>query len=208
MGFEGTHDVIRAKLLLVLLSALMLAAEASAQYPGGAGGPGGAGSRGGMGGGMGGTSGARGAPPQDGTRRAPPADAPQSPGAMVQVQLDQLEDDLRLSPAQLGVWRIYADQVQKLADDTARSRLDSRVATSAPANAVQQLELIAGGTRGRATSLDEIVAAGRAFYATLNDDQKAIADRRLWLSVSLLATGVMPPGMSDVAGRTGRRPAQ
>lgn len=202
-AFDGTNDVIRAKLLPVLLSALILAGEASAQYPGGAG-PGGAGSRGGMGG----MGGARGAPPQDGARRSPAADAPQSPGAMVQLQLDQLEDDLRLAPAQLGAWRSYADKVQKLADDTARSRLDARVATSAAANAVQQLELIAGGTRGRAASLDEIVAAGRAFYATLNDDQKAIADRRLWLSVSLLATGVMPPGMSDVAGRTGRRPAQ
>jgi hypothetical protein len=184
----------------MLLSALMLAAEASAQYPGGAGSGGPGGTRGGMGG-------TRGAPPQDATRRAPPADAPLSPGAMVQVQLDQLEDDLRLAPVQVGAWRIYADKVQKLADDTARSRLDARAATPAPANAVQQLELIAGGTRGRATSLDEIVAAGRAFYATLNDDQKAIADRRLWLSVSLLATGVMPPGMSDVAGRAGRRPA-
>jgi len=47
--------------------------------------------------------------------------------------------------------------------------------------------------------------AGRALYAMLNEDQKAIADRRLWLPVSLLATGVMPPEMSDMAVRSGRR---
>jgi hypothetical protein len=206
-GFHGTNDVNRARLLPVLFSTLVLAAAASAQYPGGAGGTGGTGGAGGRGG-MGGMGGTRSAPPQDGMRRGPPAEAPLSPGAMVQVQLDQLEDDLRMTPAQLAAWRIYADKVQKLADDTARSRLDARAATAAPANAVQQLEQIAGGARGRATSIDEIVAAGRTLYATLNDEQKVIADRRLWLSVSLLATGVVPPGMSDAAGRPGRRPPQ
>jgi hypothetical protein len=140
-------------------------------------------------------------------RRGPPADTPQSPGALVQLQLDQLEDDLRLSPAQLDSWRNYGDKVQKLADDTARSRFDARAATSAPTDAVQQLELIAGGMRGRAASIEAIVEAGRVFYATLTPDQKAIADRRLWLSVSLLATGMTPPGMSDLAaGRGARRP--
>jgi hypothetical protein len=157
-------------------------------------------------GGMGGMGGARGTPPADGTRRGPSADAPVSPGAMVQVQLDELEDDLKMTPAQLAAWRIYADKVQKLADESARSRLDARAATAAPGDAMQHLEQIAGTSRSRATSIDEILQAGRAFYATLNEDQKAIADRRLWLSVSLLATGVTPPGMSEAPARTARRP--
>ncbi len=131
-----------------------------------------------------------------------------SPGAMVQMQLDQLEDDLRMTPAQLGAWRIYADKVQKLADDTARSRLDARAATSTPADAGAAAgadrQRRAGPRERRSTRSSQ---AGRAFYATLTEDQKAIADRRLWLSVSLLATGVMPPGMSDIASRAGRRPA-
>lgn len=185
--------------MLVMLAAIGLAADAAAQYPGGTGGPGGRG-------GMGGMGGAKGGPPQDGMRRSPPADMPISPGAMVQVQLDQLEDDLRMTPAQLGAWRIYADKVQKLADDMARSRLDARAA-AAPTDAVGQLEQIAGSARNRAMSIDEILQAARAFYATLNEDQRVIADRRLWLSVSLLATGVTPPGMSDAAVRGGRRPA-
>ena len=40
----------------------------------------------------------------------------------------------------------------------------------------------------------------------LNDDQKKIADRRMWMPVSLLVTGVMPPGMSDALAGSGRRP--
>ena len=54
--------------------------------------------------------------------------------------------------------------------------------------------------RSRAALVDEIGALGRALYATLTPEQQAIADRRLSLTVSLLATGVMPAGM------TARRP--
>lgn len=96
--------MIRAELLVVLLSAFMLAAEVAAQYPGGT--------------------------------------------------------------------RIYADKVQKLADDSAKGRLDSRVAAATPADAVQQLEHIAGGARDRATSIDGIVQAGivdPAFAERMND---------------------------------------
>ncbi len=107
-----------------------------------------------------------------------------------------------MTPAQLGAWRVYADKVQKLADDTARSRFDARAATPAPA----RRRAAPGADRRRHARprdvLDEIVQAGRAFYATLNDDQRAIADRRLWLSVSLLATGVMPPEWRRAGRRT------
>jgi hypothetical protein len=122
------------------------------------------------------------------------------------VQLDQLEDDLRLTPAQLGAWRTYADRVQKLADDTTRSRMDARAAATGSTTAVQQLDQIAGATRARTSVIDEIAESGRALYAVLTESQKAIADRRLSLAVSLLATGVAPPGMTDGGGRGARRP--
>ena len=113
---------LRLSMVLALLAVITMATTAWAQYPGGAsgtGGPGGAGgTRGGMGGGMGG---GRGGPPPDAMRGGPPVDAPLSPGAIVQVQLDQLEDDLKLAPAQIGAWRAYTDKVQKLADDTTRT---------------------------------------------------------------------------------------
>ena len=76
-------------------------------------------------------------------RGGPPVDAPLSPGAIVQVQLDQLEDDLKLVPAQIGAWRAYTDKVQKLADDTTRIRFEARTAAPGPSSAIQQLDEIA-----------------------------------------------------------------
>jgi len=135
------------------------------------------------------------------------ADAPLNPGAVVQLELDRLEDDLKMTPAQLDTWRPYADKVTKLADDVSRSRADARSRASASGNAVQHLEEIASVSGIRATAVDDIVVAARAFYSTLNSDQKAIADRRMWMPVSLLVTGVVPPGMMDaVARNSGRRP--
>ena len=190
-----------ASAMFVLLAAIGFAAEVCAQYPGGQGGTGGpGGSRGGMGAG-------RGGPPPEPVRSGSAQEAPLSPGALVQIQLDQLEDDLKLSPAQMGAWRIYADKVQKLADDTARSRLDARLSTPAPTSAVQQLDQIAGAMHGRMSAVDEIVDSGRTLYATLTPEQRAIADRRLSLVVTLLATGVTPAGMMDnSASRSARRP--
>ena len=185
--------------LLALVAAIGMAADASAQYGGT--GPGGSNR-----GGMGGMGGPRSGPPPDGPRQSPMQDAPLNAGALVQIELDRIEDQLKMTPPQQDAWGLYAKKVQRLADDVARSRADARTAPSASTNAVQRLEQIAGASGTRTSALDDIVVAGRAFYATLTDDQKVIADRRLWMPVSLLATGVMPPGMADVAVGGSRRP--
>jgi len=190
--------------VVVVLTAIAMSTVAWAQYPGGGGGGGGGspgapgGSRGGMGGG----------PRPDAMRGPPPAEAPLSAGALVQTQLDQLEDDLKLTPAQRGAWTAYADKVQKLADATARSRFDARTAAPGPSSALPQLDQIAGGMRSRTTAVEEIVDLARALYATLTPEQKAIADPRLALPVSLLVTGRAPAGMMDGAarGERGRSP--
>jgi len=178
--------------VLALVAVVGMTTAAWAQYPGGPGG-----SRGGMGGG-------REGPRPDAMRGGPAADAPLSPGALVQVQLDQLEDDLKLTPAQRGAWTAYADKVLKLADDTARSRFDARTATPEQSSALQQLDQLASRMRSRMIAVDQIVDSGRELYATLTPEQKAIADRRLSLAVSLLVTGATPAGMIDGAGRDGR----
>ncbi len=193
----------RMSTLLVLLAAIAMAATAWAQYPGGAGGTGGPGGAGGPRGGMG--SG-RGGPPQDAKRGGPPVDAPLSPGAVVQVQLDQLEDDLKLAPAQIGAWRAYTDKVQKLADDTTRIRFEARTSAPGQSSALQQLDEIAVQMHSRSAAVDEIVELGRALYAVLTPEQKSIADRRLSPVVSLLITGVAPAGTLDGGSRSARRP--
>ena len=96
--------LLRSVSAMLVLLAIGFATEVCAQYPGGQGGTGGpGGSRGGMGAG-------RGGPPPESVRSGSAQEAPLSPGAFVQIQLDQLEDDLRLAPAQVGAWRIYADR--------------------------------------------------------------------------------------------------
>ena len=193
---------LRMSMVLALLAAITMATTAWAQYPGGAGGTGGPGGAGGTRGGMGG---GRGGPPPDAMRGRPPADGPLSPGAVVQVQLDQLEDDLKLVPAQIGAWRAYTDKVQKLADDTTRIRFEARTSAPGQSSAIQQLDEIAAQMRSRKAAVDEIVELGRALYATLDPEQKSIADRRLSPVVSLLTTGVAPAGTLDGGSRGGRR---
>jgi hypothetical protein len=133
-------------------------------------------------------------------------DAPLSPGAAVQVQLDQLEDDLKLAPAQLGAWRAYTDKVQKLADDTTRIRFEARTSAPAQSSALQQLDEIAVQMHSRRAAVDEIVESGKALYVLLTPEQKSIADRRLAPVVLLLATGAAPAGTLDGGSRSARRP--
>jgi hypothetical protein len=185
--------------VLALLALLAFAAPVDAQYPGGQGG-GQGGGRGGMGGSQSG--------PRPGAIRGPAAEVPLSPGALVQTQLDQLEDDLKLTPAQSGAWTAYADKVQALADYVERIRFDARTATPGQASATQQLEQIADGVHKRTAIVDAIVERGRTLYATLTPEQKEIADSRMWLPVSLLTTGLTPAAKSDAAGRGGRGPPQ
>jgi hypothetical protein len=125
-------------------------------------------------------------------------------GAPITVQLDRVEDDLKLEEPQRAAWNAYADKVQKLADTVSRSRFDARTARTASVPATQQLEQLAASERTRIAALDEIAELGRSLYALLTPEQKAIADRRLAVPVLSLVTGVTPPG-SDAAERPPRR---
>ena len=133
-------------------------------------------------------------PGANSTRDRAAADALASSGAPVLVQLDQLESELKLSPEQRPAWNAYADKILGLADDMTRSRFVARTAPRATdATAIQQLEELAASERKRLSTIDEIAAAGKAFYATLTAEQKEIADRKLVLPIRPLATGVVLP---------------
>jgi hypothetical protein len=181
--------MLNARSTVVVLALSATCTAAWAQYPGGGAG----GARGGM---------------RPDTTRSVPAEAPLSPGALVQMQLDQLEDDLKLGPAQRGAWNAYADRVQKLADSAARSRFEARTAMADATSAPAQLDQIAGAAHSRMAAIDEIVELGRALYAMLAPEQKAIADPRLALPLSLLVTGIAPATTVDLGsrGKRGRSP--
>jgi hypothetical protein len=189
-------DCRRRVLAAACIAAFALSPASWAQAPGG----------GGRGGGTrGGADGAMGNARPDGMRGAPSADAPLNPGALVQRQLDRLEDELAPTPAQSAVWGAFADSVQRLADNVERVRFEARTATGGPAGAVERLDWIAAGVKDRAALIQTIAEQGRALYATLSPEQKRIADSRLWLPVSLLAVGVAPSAAAaDSPPRGGR----
>lgn len=133
--------------------------------------------------------------------RTPPEDI----GAPVQVQLDRLEDDLKLTAQQRGAWNIYADKVLRFADDMTRARFEART-SSVPEDttAAQQLDRLADKARNRSTGIEDIAESGKTLYALLSPEQRAIADRRLVLPMLSLANGLPPPGIGT-AGLRGDR---
>lgn len=139
----------------------------------------------------------------DGPRTGMASEGPASPGAMVYKQLDQLEDELQLTPAQRAAWAAYADALQRLAEAVERARSDARTRIAEPSSAPKQLEAIAAGMQQRAALVQASVDQGQALYAMLSAEQKTIADKQLWLSPLLLATGIAP---STSGGAGGRRP--
>jgi hypothetical protein len=154
---------IRCVLALLLLVQVPLAA---AQFPGGGAGGGSSGGRGGTGGGR-----PPGAQARDGT-------APRVPDAaeLLQIQLSEMEEDLKLAPSQRKDWIVYSDRVKQLAADIVRTRNALRFPKGA---APQQLDALSDVLRNRQTAFEDIVDAGKAFYATLSPEQREIADRRL-----------------------------
>jgi plasmid replication initiation protein len=58
---------------------------------------------------------------------------------------------------------------------------------------VQQLDQLTDRERNRLTAIEDIAGAGKALYATLTTEQRAIADRKLVLPVRPLAAGVVLP---------------
>jgi hypothetical protein len=133
--------------------------------------------------------------------RTPPEDV----GAPVQVQLDRLEDDLKLTPQQRGAWNTYADKVLRFADDMTRARFEART-SSVPADttATQQLDRLADKARNRSTAIEDIADSGKTLYAMLSPEQRAIADRRLLLPMLSLANGLPPPGRGGTDSRSER----
>jgi hypothetical protein len=165
------------------MTLLLAGSDAYAQYPGG-----------GQSGGRGATGAAGGVPgrsPQDRRgERAP--DTPVSLVGQVEMQLDRLEEDLRITPAQQAAWDAYARKVIRLADDLARARFAARAANESQTTALQQFERLADTARNRVAAVDDIADAAHALYAALTPEQKTLADRRLAQVASALLSGVPP----------------
>jgi hypothetical protein len=193
--FESESLLMNTKwMAFTAIAALALAAPmASAQYPGG-----------GTGGARGGTGGSPSHLP-DPKRGGPVAEGPVSLQYQVQVQLEDLQDALRLTPAQQGIWGAYSDRLLKLADDIARARFVRRA--TGEDTALQQFDRLADVAHNRMTAVEDIAEAGKALYSSLSPDQKRTADRRLALiALQLAGSGTAVP-VGGEGGSSGKRPA-
>jgi hypothetical protein len=174
-----------------LCAALALAAaSALAQSPGGPGS-----SRGGTGGVGPGSAGRSATKGPDASLAATRNDV----ASTVRFRLELLQEDLALAPAQRAAWSAYSDRVVKLLDDVVRARSVTRL-DERPAP--QQLDQLADTARNRLTAIEDIVDAGKALYAMLNAEQKALADVRL-----VLVARPLLEGTTTTAAPLGRPPA-
>jgi hypothetical protein len=163
-----------SRLLLgaALLGALGLAAmsEAGAQF-------------GGSGGGMGrrGGSGSRdsGGDRSEATRL--------SANDQIRMQLTNTRLALKLSAEQNPAWQSYEDKVIGLISEQPQSANES---------AVKQIDRNAELLRSRLAAMQDLAGAAKNLYATLSDDQKAVAERMLGATV--------PPAYAGL-GTGGRR---
>ena len=156
----------------------LTATGAAAQYPGGGvgtGRPGGAGTG----------SGGKSALPQQ--RLPAPETGPASLADQVQIQLGELEEDLRINSSQRRLWSVFAYRVLKLAGDVTRDRDKLRFPKG---TAAEQFEFVADKARDRLTAIEDIGDAGKQLYAVLSPSQREIADRRLVRLAIPLVTNV------------------
>lgn len=174
-----------------MLIAIALAVPVAAQYPGGGSGTG----RSGSGQGRSPTTDSR-----DATIRAP------SGAELLQIQITELDEDLKLAPDQRRAWGAYVDRLQRLGSDIARNRNAMRFPAG---NASQQFDFLADAIRNRLTAFEDVADAGKALYAVLTPEQREVADRRLArIAVTVIegaATVAGPPAGDAAPGFIGGR---
>ena len=175
---------------VVAIAATLAVGDAMAQFGGGF--PGGSGRRGGMGGG-----GGMGRGGGDSGRNERSLPNRETGPDQQQVLLHELETDLKLTPAQEPAWNAYLDKLNALAADAAQESVRAR--SAAQVGAMQQIDRVLDAARNRLTGLEDVAAAAKSLYTSLNDEQKAIADARLakLLSAPGAGQGRQRGNMSD-----------
>jgi len=153
----------RLLLAATLLGALGLAAmgEAGAQFGGG-----GMGRRGG------------GSPRDSGGDRSETTRL--SANDQIRMQLTNTRLALKLAPEQNPPWQSYEDKVIALIAEQPQSAGD---------NALKQIDRNAELLRNRLASMQDLADAAQKLYATLSDEQKAVAERMLGATVPAAYAG-------------------
>ena len=185
-----TRRGVRLAVGLLLVSLLVPAADALAQF-GGIGGMSGSGS-----GGMGAGGGRRGAG-MSGTQSGPSRQQPDRnlctlgqvnadavPYELVESRLNLLEADLKVGQGQEAAWREFASRVRAYAQLVERQHTahgDGQPGGFAPpqVDGLKYLAQTVDRARDRYTLLEDTETAAKQLYKTLDKDQKTLIDMRL-----------------------------
>jgi hypothetical protein len=117
--------------------------------------------------------------------KGPMGQAPDMMGReQLEYKLNTLQVDLHLSPEQTSLWLPYADQVLALESDLSRQRArglsaSARQGTGPAGVGVRQIASAVDIARNHLTALENIEAASRALYKSLQAEQTTIADLRV-----------------------------
>lgn len=104
--------------------------------------------------------------------------------------LQEVAEDLKLTPRQLVLWEAYQEKIGTLIADQLRIESSSTRRTSA----LQQIDVRVDTVRNRLTAMEDIAEAARTLYAALDLEQKKIADQRLAATVPPLYSGLGDSG--------------
>ena len=161
--------------VLVLLLAVTLCAEATAQY-----------SR-------------RGAPGGGSRPESIPRDevTTMSANDYARLQLSNTRLALKLTPDQAPAWQVYENRVVDLLDDLARG------GNTPQGSALKQIDARIDVVRNRLTALEDIAGAAVKLYGVLTEEQKSAADRMLAATLPTLYSGA-PLRPDGDAGRRPR----
>ena len=147
---------------------------------------------------------ARSTNPKDGDAKK----APDAFAGGVDAQLADTGAKLKLGPEQWLLWDRYQTRVLALMDD----QMHAPAATAAAQNALQQIDRKVDTVRNRLAAMEDIADSAHLLYASLNTEQKAIADQLLPGTLPALYSGLMPvrsrAGRPQGSGDPGARPSR
>jgi Spy/CpxP family protein refolding chaperone len=104
-----------------------------------------------------------------------------NPSAMADARNAYFKSELKITPAQEGAWKVYADQRKQQVE--AMQALRSTVQGSAQATAPERLELRNQLMKKRQEQMEKGTAAFKELYAVLTPEQKALADQRAGMAM-------------------------
>ncbi len=123
--------------------------------------------------------------PRESYRESPRAIVPDDPFSALERELPSLKVDLRLTAEQVNAWSAFERDVREVAEmDRAKRRrlMALRNASESPPGALALVGGLADDERNKADATADLRHHLEALYSLLDDTQRKVLDRRLWLS--------------------------